>query len=58
MLGSRVITQLLHEELHHLLSNFDVDFDDLADVVIRAQHVFSVRLGQNYMKRFFNFFKI
>ena len=34
MLGSRVITQLLHEELHHLLSTFDVNFDDLADVFV------------------------
>ena len=45
MLGSRVITQLLHEELHHLLSTYDVDFDDLADVVVLPCHVVLVRLG-------------
>ena len=45
MLGSRVITQLLHEELHHLLSTFDVDFDDLADVVVLPRYVVCVRLG-------------
>ena len=56
MLGSRVITQLLHEELHHLLSTFDVDFDDLADVFVLPPHVFWVRLGQNYMKKILKFF--
>ena len=40
MLGSRVITQLLHEELHDLLSTFDVDFDYLADVFVLPWHVF------------------
>ena len=40
MLGSRVITQLLHEELHHLLSTFDVDIDNLDNVVVVPQHVF------------------
>ena len=44
--------------VHGLLSNFDIDFADLADVVnvIRASDVFSVRLGPNYMKRFFKDF--
>ena len=32
--------ELLHEELHRLLSNFDVDFDDLADVFVLPWHVF------------------
>ena len=30
--------ELLHEELHRLLSNFDVDFDDLADVFVLQQY--------------------